>query len=239
MDHSQHFLNRTTTSTFPFPPSLWQVGAGRRVNLESCGIHSRTILHALGKQHEARATSRPMPLAPGATAVDTNPPANHFEPFHFPVLPRPISHEEAQFPTNTVNQDGTDAWLLGGTGEPSAQQPTRIPPEPFTHNHSIFKKQCSSVPHKYRDKHSWAKLQAAERESNVESAGFHRGPEDRLLPVMDAGFKTHRPKRQMTVVTRGLKISSLYHLHKEIFPDTGMEFIFEKISDHDNTELEC
>ncbi|KAJ8649299.1 hypothetical protein MRB53_002322 [Persea americana] len=162
-----------------------------------------------------------MPLAPGATAVDTNPPANHFEPFHFPVLPRPISREEAQFPTNTVNQDGTDAWLLGGTGEPSAQQPTRIPPEPFTRSHSIFKKQCGSVPPKYRDKHSWAKLQAAERESNVESAGFHRGPENRLLPVMDAGFKTHRPKRQMTVVTRGLKISSLYHLHKEIFPDTG------------------
>lgn len=73
----------------------------------------------------------------------------------------------------------------------------------------------------------------------MESAGFHRGPENRLLPVMDAGFKTHRPKRQMTVVTRGLKISSLYHLHKEIFPDTGMEFLFEKISDHDNTELEC
>lgn len=196
----------------------------RGLAMEPDGIYPRPVSHSLGKRHASRPSPPTLLLASRTTAMGTDPHA----PFHFPTLESP---GDCCF---QLTKAGNDTWLLRDPNESSSHPPTNLYPG----NHMLFKKRHKPLHPKYRDKRRRTKLLASQWVHDVGPAGFLRGRGSQLQPVISYDFKPPRPKRQMTMMIRGLKIS-LYHLHKEIFPDTSMELYFETISPDDNNELIC
>ncbi|XXG42306.1 hypothetical protein AAC387_Pa01g2621 [Persea americana] len=196
----------------------------RGLAMEPARIYPRPVSHSLGKRHASRPSPPTLLLASRTTAMGTDPHA----PFHFPTLESP---GDCCF---QLTKAGNDTWLLRDPNESSSHPPTNLYPG----NHMLFKKRHKPLHPKYRDKRRRTKLLASQWVHDVGPAGFLRGRGSQLQPVISYDFKPPRPKRQMTMMIRGLKIS-LYHLHKEIFPDTSMELYFETISPDDNNELIC
>lgn len=61
----------------------------------------------------------------------------------------------------------------------------------------------------------------------------------RLQPIVTDTFKVQHLKSQVSLVVHGLRISSIAHLHKALFPDLGMEVLLSNSDDHEFNELEC